>query len=97
MESLRLLVIEVHPEPPNVECVVKCLEGSVRVGNVVRADGEGEGRAREGFVVQEILYFGRMVEELETNFGGKLLMSTLGNPAPLLPGAELVSDTDQSI
>jgi hypothetical protein len=90
MESFRLLVIEVQPQPPNVECVVKCLEGSVRVGDTVRADGEPVGHGLEGFVVQEILYFGQMLAELESNFGGKLLMSTLGSPPPLLPGVYLV-------
>jgi len=81
----------VHPQSPNVECVVKCLEGSVHLGDTVRVDDDHEARELEGFVVQEILYFDRMVSELEPNFGGKLLLSALGSPSPITPGADLIA------
>jgi hypothetical protein len=55
------------------ECVVKCLEGSVRVGDLLC------GAERSGPVgpleVVELRYYRHLVDELEENFSGLMLLS----------------------
>lgn len=54
------------------ECVVKCLEGPVRVGDILCvADVDRVGR----FEVVELRYFQQLVDELESNFGGLALLA----------------------
>lgn len=70
--ALVLEVIEVAPVSGRLaECIVKCLSGSVRVGDHLCLPVMGSDR----FEVLEIHYFQQLVDELETNFGGQLLVA----------------------
>ena len=71
--SVRLRVVETRPITPTlVECVVKCLVGAARVGQHLQLSENS--LPGTDFEVLEIRYFDRLISELETNFGGQLLL-----------------------
>ena len=74
--------------PSLTECLVKCLVGSVSVGQYLQLAGPNH---IDGyFEVLEIRYFNRLIAELETNFGGQLLLRTEGGSPTPSPDDELI-------
>jgi hypothetical protein len=77
-----------------IECVVKCLAGAAHVGQHLQLSGPS--RLDGDFEVLEIRYFDRLISELETNFGGQLLLRAASDG--LIPGVgdELVGLESES-
>jgi hypothetical protein len=91
MGEAVLNVIESQQIGLQTECVVKVYEGSVRVGDLVALEGAASDPRSVRWEILEIRYFQRLIETLETNFGGQLLMVALGHSGLLpRPGARLV-------
>jgi hypothetical protein len=91
MGEAVLSVIESQQVGLQTECVVKVYEGSVSVGDLVALEGAASDPRSVRWEILEIRYFQRLIETLETNFGGQLLMVAHGQSGLLpRPGARLV-------
>lgn len=68
----KLMIVDVGDANGRLrECVVKCLEGTVRVGDWLCPSRHPDTSCE----VLELRYFSHLVDELECNFGGLALLA----------------------
>ncbi|MET7366165.1 hypothetical protein ABZS61_10090 [Streptomyces sp. NPDC005566] len=65
-------------------CVVRCVEGTARLGMVFRHPGSAVGPGTPGFLLTAIEWYGRQVGQLDTVHSGKVTLTGAGaeTPAP---------------
>ncbi|MEV7104337.1 hypothetical protein [Streptomyces atroolivaceus] len=65
-------------------CVVRCIEGTARLGMVFRRDGSAAdaGTAMPGFLLTSIEWYGRQVQQLDTVHSGKVTLTGAGAETP---------------
>lgn len=86
---IELQIVDIGAVLPDcVECMVRCFAGPVRIGDTLRVEGQP---ADTPFHVAEIRYYQQLVCELETNFGGQVLLS--GGDASLLQAGRKLSNS----
>ncbi|MGP3635219.1 hypothetical protein ACTU45_17930 [Streptomyces sp. 24-1644] len=61
-------------------CVVRCVEGTARLGMVFQHPGSavGPGTATPGFLLTAIEWYGKQVEQLDTVHSGKVTLTGAG-------------------
>jgi hypothetical protein len=61
-------------------CVVRCVEGTARLGMVFQHPGSvvGPGAATPGFLLTAIEWYGKQVEQLDTVHSGKVTLTGAG-------------------
>jgi hypothetical protein len=90
-EAAVVNVIESRQLGDQIECVVEVYEGSVSVGDKVALEGTASDTRSPRWEIVEIRYFQHLIDTLETNFGGQLLMVAHGLSGLLpRPGSRLV-------
>src|SRR5258707_683307 len=84
-------VIESQEVGDQIECVVKVFEGSVRVGDTMAHQGTASDPRSPRWEIIEIRYFQHLIDTLETNFEGQLVMHAHGLSGLLpRPGSRFV-------
>jgi hypothetical protein len=88
LENAALRIVSVETVTPGgsreaddvAVCVVRCIEGTARLGMVFERSGAAEvaGAAEPSFALTGIEWYGRQVEQLDTIHSGKVTLAGAG-------------------
>lgn len=59
-------------------CVVRCVEGTAQLGMVFQPLGSAAGPGTPGFLLTEIEWYGKQVEQLDSVHSGKVTLTGAG-------------------